>query len=166
MSIPESNLPQFDAQPVNEVVLDLQFSSLAGLSTPQLGLLWQEFRAQFPKVEEHPPLDRRMFALEPRPQPSVSVRLQPLNTLGPRRVWFVSETGTELIQIQQDRFIFNWRKLKNEAYPRYPHVRESFSRALDTFRRFLAKEKIGDTDRKSTRLNSSHIQKSRMPSSA
>jgi hypothetical protein len=40
-------LPEFDNPPVVEVALSVQFEALATLRTPQIGLLWQEFRDRF-----------------------------------------------------------------------------------------------------------------------
>ena len=72
------------------------------------------------------------------------------------------------------------RRLKwtlSHAYRNVPHYRKKFDAAgvhPDDFRRledlrkfpFTAKEDLRVTDRKSTRLNSSHVSESRMPSSA
>jgi uncharacterized protein (TIGR04255 family) len=50
-----------------------------------------------------------------------------------------------LIQVQQDRFVHNWRKIgKGEEYPRYERIREMFKAELGTFYQFLADEQLGD----------------------
>ena len=41
---PNTPLPEFDNPPVIEVALSVQFETLANLRTPQIGVLWQEFR--------------------------------------------------------------------------------------------------------------------------
>lgn len=43
------------------------------------------------------------------------------------RVWFLNAYRTELIQVQADRFVHNWRKLlRVEPYPCYEPSRERF----------------------------------------
>ena len=58
-------LPSFQNPPVVEVVLGVQFDAIKALGTPQIGLLWQEFREQLPKTEDQPPLEPEIeqFAL-------------------------------------------------------------------------------------------------------
>lgn len=49
------------------------------------------------------------------------------------RLWFVSETGSELVQLQRDWFARNWRQPEGAAagtYPLYPTAREAFDRDL------------------------------------
>jgi uncharacterized protein (TIGR04255 family) len=61
------------------------------------------------------------------------------------RIWFVNEAGTELIQIQQDCFVHNWRKagISDETYPRYETIRQTFEHELQTFLRFVEREGLG-----------------------
>ena len=51
------SLPDFDNPPLIEVALSVQFDPLEQLRTPQIGLLWAEFRDRFPVTQEHVPLD-------------------------------------------------------------------------------------------------------------
>jgi uncharacterized protein (TIGR04255 family) len=60
------------------------------------------------------------------------------------RCWFISDDGTELIQVQQDRFIHNWRRARpTDEYPRYEQVRQRFVRDFETFEGFLHREGLG-----------------------
>ncbi len=136
-------LPDFAAPPVTEVALSVQFDPLASLRTPQLGLLWQDFRNRFPKTEEHPPLPSVIEKFGVLGLPKVGVRFE--MTLPVPRCWFLNEAGTELIQVQQDRFVHNWRKVgQGDEYPRYECIRETFKAELDTFCQFLAREQLGE----------------------
>ena len=61
------------------------------------------------------------------------------------RVWFLSEANTALIQIQNNRFIHNWRKAGSDtAYPRYEQVRDRFREEVLAFREFLDEERLGE----------------------
>ena len=58
----------------------------------------------------------------------------------PRLLMF-SESETEVLQIQEDRFGYSWRKLSPEhEYPRYVNIRENFERELAGFQSFLSEE--------------------------
>jgi uncharacterized protein (TIGR04255 family) len=73
------------------------------------------------------------------------VRLQIVNEPMPPRVWFVSESANELLQVQHDRLIYNWRKVKTEdVYPRYPYLRNRFLEDLQSFKGFLESETLGE----------------------
>ncbi len=143
MSNSRPNLPDFTDPPVIEVALSVQFDPLAALRTPQIGLLWVEFRDRFPRMEEHPPRNPVIERFGVQRPPKASVQLE--TKLPVPRCWFLNETGTELIQVQQDRFVHNWRKVGDgDEYPRYEHVRRTFSTELDAFRKFLTREHLGE----------------------
>jgi uncharacterized protein (TIGR04255 family) len=59
------------------------------------------------------------------------------------RLWFLTEDGQRLVQVQRDHFIVNWRKLDTSApYPRYPTLRDTLIEELDVFQQFLAAESL------------------------
>jgi uncharacterized protein (TIGR04255 family) len=56
----------------------------------------------------------------------------------------LNEAGTELVQVQQDRFARNWRKAGDgDTYPRYEYIREQFQRDFGLFQDFLRKNDLG-----------------------
>jgi uncharacterized protein (TIGR04255 family) len=136
------DLPDFRNPPLAETVLSLQFEPLAGLTTAHVGLLWDRFRKQFPMIEEHPPLPPvfEKFELPSPPQIEVSFEEKPPVP----RVWFLNEAGSELIQVQSDRFIHNWRKMEGlDPYPRYEPIRDRFRDEVGVLEKFLREEKLG-----------------------
>jgi uncharacterized protein (TIGR04255 family) len=143
MSNRPSDLPDFHNPPLDEVALSVQFDPIQGLQTPQIGLFWSKLRSEFPKTEQHPPLDPVIERFGPPPRPSG--RFEISNAPPAPRCWFLKEDSTELIQVQQDRFIHNWRSLgTGDSYPRYEHVRSQFKSELETFCDFLRDEKTGE----------------------
>ncbi len=137
-------LPSFDDPPVVEVVLAVQFEPLTELRTPQIGLLWSAFRDRLPRIEEHAPLDPVMEKFGVKGPPKGSVRFEMLQRPPVPRCWFLNEAGTEIIQVQQDRFIHNWRKVgEGDEYKRYDHERDAFKNDLELFEEFLHREKVG-----------------------
>src|SRR4051812_7153289 len=136
------DLPDFRKPPVAETVLSLQFDPIERLTTVHVGLLWQQFRDQFPLIEEHPPLRPTFEKFEP-PSP-VQVEVTVEDKLPAPRVWFLNRPKSELIQVQADRFIHNWRKMESiEPYPHYEPIREKFRGEVATLEQFLKDEGLG-----------------------
>lgn len=132
-------LPSFHKPPVVEVALGVQFEALSELNTGKTGLLWSRYRKDFPVVQDHPLLDRVVETFDAKPS-SVKVELELVNR--PPRTWFMSSAEDHVIQIQQDRFVVNWRKLEKE-YPRFPHVLNLFTESFGKFLEFIEKEQVG-----------------------
>lgn len=140
-------LPDFANPPVNEVVLGVQFAPLAGLQTAHLGLLWSRFRSQFPAVEQEPPLaPQNPEDLTGAPRP-VGVQIEMSSQFPLPRLRFVSESENELLQVQNDRFIANWRRVRGgDVYPRYEHVRGYFQAGFSEFLAFVDEEGLGPVE--------------------
>jgi uncharacterized protein (TIGR04255 family) len=138
------DLPSFERPPVTEVVLSIQFASIPGFTTLHAGLLWQEFRQEYPKVSEQAPLGPAFETFGAGMPPAMPFRIGTFVVPPAPRYWFESEHGVHLLQLQQDRLIHNWRKLTSEdVYPRYPSIRETFYRELGIVSAFLARENLG-----------------------
>lgn len=137
------DLPDFTKPPVVEVAISIQFERLANLRAAHLGLLWNEFKHQFPRTEEHPPMDQPMENLGGFLPPQMRVQIETVMPVP--RVWFLNAAGTQVIQIQQDCFVHNWRKIDvpTEVYPRYEKIRSTFQDELSAFLRFAEREGIG-----------------------
>jgi uncharacterized protein (TIGR04255 family) len=121
-----AGLPDFDYPPLVEVALSIQFDALSVMEFIDLGPAWTQLRRRYPKVEEHPPLPPafEIFGMPAGP-PFVQLQLSSMPSLP--RLWFVNEAGTEVLQVQTDRFIHNWRKAGEESeYPRYERIRRTF----------------------------------------
>jgi len=73
------------------------------------------------------------------------IQMSLLDVPDPPRYWFATEAGSQLIQVQQDRFVHNWRKTTDaEPYPRYESIRKPFAENLEVFCGFLSENRIGD----------------------
>ena len=61
------------------------------------------------------------------------------------RSWFKTSAGNELIQVQSDRFLRNWRQTTEiKTYPRFPYLIERFDESWSEFKAFLANEGLGE----------------------
>ncbi len=138
----DSPRPDFNDPPVIEVVLSVQFEPLSALGVPQFGVLWERYRKKFPNTEDKPLLSSVTESFEaPKPRP---VRYEILSEPPQTRCWFKNVADTELIQVQRDRFVFNWKKTEaDEPYPRYPYVRAEFKAHFRTFETFLRDHDVG-----------------------
>lgn len=143
-----ADLPEFDLPPVIEVYLSLQFQRIAGFTPAHMGLLWQRaFRDVFPTIEQRPAIvsSPETFSSDGPGRPRVHVHVaesdQALDELS--RFWFIDRSGTQLVQVQQDRLIHNWRKVSgDEPYPRYDSIRERYRSDLLNLFSFLEAERL------------------------
>lgn len=122
-----------------------QFEPLQDLQAAHLGLLWSRYRSRFPEVEQQPPLPPLPTEDLTGRARGIEMKVEMLSAPPTPRLLFISESGTELVQVQDDRFIANWRRTKDEdVYPRYAHVRSYFEDALHEFLRFVEEERLGE----------------------
>lgn len=122
-----------------EVALSVQFERL-DVTTLRLGLVWQRFRDRFIRVEEKPELDAAFERFGPLEKTVPGVRFEVGAAPWPR-LWFINEAGNELVQVQRDRFIRNWRKTDGQPdYPRYSNLRAAFVSDWEIFAGFVTEE--------------------------
>jgi uncharacterized protein (TIGR04255 family) len=142
-----SPLPDFESPPVVEVAISLQFKPLDLLRSSHFGLLWQAFRTEgFTRTEDHGEIGAKFEDFEGQPMPRVGIRVQSFDDAPPLpRVWYLDDKQNELIQIQRDRIVVNWRQGSSpEPYPRYVSLINRFRFALRTFSAFAASENLGN----------------------
>jgi uncharacterized protein (TIGR04255 family) len=139
-----SDLPDFSNPPVAETVLSVQFERLTSMRSAHFGMYWKEIYERFSKTEERGEL-QTVVELQPEStQSAVGIQFEALEAPPTPRFWFVNKDGTELIQLQRDRFIKNWRKSKEgDKYPRYELVRERFERDFSGFQDFASRYDLG-----------------------
>lgn len=133
----EQAIPSFKNPPVIEVVWSVQFAELSWLGSPDTGVFWSSIKNRYPRCEEAPPIGHitegeHVFSSPPE-GPRMIIGPAPLN-----RQWFVSESDTELIQLQRDRLCYNWRQRgAADVYPRYPHMKAKFEESWEAFLAFV-----------------------------
>jgi uncharacterized protein (TIGR04255 family) len=135
----------FRSPPITEVSLAISFQPL-GLGVINLADLWREkFATDFPRVQEQAPirLPQERFEEPVAQVPPFAFELLPSPSLP--RLWFLNNSGTELLQVQADWFARNWRKTDeaSQPYPLYPPIREAFARDLDKLGQFSIDRGLG-----------------------
>ena len=131
-------LPSFKNPPVVETVLGVEYAPIQGWGVPFLGLYWEVIREEFPRFEVQAPIGSQIESFDQQLQPSApSVQLLPVPP--DPRVLFIARDDQRLIQLQHNRFIFNWRQGDApRPYPRYEEfVRPGFETEWARFLGFL-----------------------------
>ncbi len=136
----QTNL-SFINPPIREVAYSFQFEPIPKLHLGYLGLLWGScYQSDFPNVEHDDPLEHdieRFGSKFPAPQRRPLISL--MQSIPVPRLRFVSEDQNTLLQLQNDMFVFNWRRMPgaNTEYPRFPVLNEMFNSNLSKLEGFL-----------------------------
>jgi uncharacterized protein (TIGR04255 family) len=131
--------PSFSNPPVVEVICGITFKPIPGLLAPHLGLLWNEFREEYPECKEVDPLVPVIETFDGEDQ-----RVNPFSESFLPRIWFFSKDENGILQLQRDRLLHNWRKVRaTDQYPRFRSVAENFQKYLAIFQRFLSASNLG-----------------------
>lgn len=132
----------FEHPPVNEVAFSVQFASEVtdevGILASFLPKLRERFPGQYPGLEKQPPVPpaSETFGSGPFQQ---QIQLQLLQTPPALRYWLLSADKRFLVQIQPDRFMFNWRAQEpDDEYPHYDTLRPRFEELLGLFLEHVA----------------------------
>lgn len=131
------DFPSYRDPPVVEVACSLQYAPVAQMRLAHVGRYWAAIQDAFPLVDEKLPTARvvertdEAAAAEPRP---ILLEQMPWP-----RTWFLEKTRRRLIQVQRDKFIYNWRKLDpKDDYPRYDLISDEFFEHWQGFLAFLS----------------------------
>lgn len=132
----------FKHPPVVETVLGVQFQRLQGLTNAHLGAFWQERRADWPRIDDAPPLEEQFEAFGKQLGWNRAVHLK-LTQAPSARVQMRNAEGDRMVQLQNCRLDYNWIG-PEQAYPRYRTVRPEFDRVLGEFRNLIAEHSLGE----------------------
>jgi uncharacterized protein (TIGR04255 family) len=141
--ITSQSLPEYDNPPVIEVVCGVLFKPIETLLAPHLGLLWEKFKPEYSECKETDPLVPVIERFDEVPGGKFKISEELRLPMLPR-IWFVQASGNGIIQVQRDRFLYNWRKVQLEdEYPRYHTVIQKFRDHLSVFQAVLYEAKLG-----------------------
>ncbi len=114
------------------MVLGVQYADAVTDDATALADYWPQIRQEFPHLEKQPPLLPASEEFGAKPRES-RFQFEVLQSLTPQRYWF-SDGGNWLVQVQQDRFILNWRRREpTDVYPRYRAIRRRFEELFRPF---------------------------------
>lgn len=102
----------FDAPPLDEVTIGRQFLHRSDFLIPHFGAYWERVRDRLPKVAHAPPI------VDGAEQSEVMEEFAFLP-----RVWLLTADEAQLVQLQQNRFHYNWRRRgETSTYVRFKNV--------------------------------------------
>jgi uncharacterized protein (TIGR04255 family) len=131
--------PFYSEPPLVEVSVSAQFEPIEEIHLGYLGLIWEIYKDRYPQVEhiEELPHSIEKFGVIQRDIP----RFQFQQSMPFPRMRLTSVDNKNVIQIQKDRFVFNWRRDKSSAseYPRFDSIKSKFLTELEGFILFLEK---------------------------
>jgi uncharacterized protein (TIGR04255 family) len=134
--------PKFTNPPLVERAITIVFEKLENFTLGDFGLYWASIRDDFPVSEAAaatPPDIEKYEGFSPVQQ---SVELVPADALP--RAFFRNPDAGELVQVQPDRFTFNWLKTgPDHAYPHSEATLERFSSLYESFETFAASRGLG-----------------------
>lgn len=138
----ESRLPvKFQKPPIVEVACSVNFALPRPLKTAHIGSFWALVRDEFPHTDDVAPIATIVEQPDQNPE---TIGIQFLNLPPLRRTWMTASDGKHLIQLQEDRFIFNWKRIADDDdYPSYEKVIAGFNRQLGTFTEFVKAAELG-----------------------
>lgn len=141
-TIGNRRLPAFDRPPVVETALGVEFSPLAQWGVPHFGLFWEKIRNEYPRFQVQPPLGSQIekFGRAAAQAPALTIEFGDPARL---RCWFFNTNDVQLLQVQDSRFILNWRKATEATeYPHYATFRPQFEAEWNRFCSFLAENHL------------------------
>lgn len=127
-------LPDYDNPPLNEIAVGVHFEPLSSWQSRHIGQFWGEVSKDYPSTEDQPPI----FNIEGGPRFEI-LQLPPL-----RRTFLISRDQNFVIQLQETRFLLNWRKRQpSDIYPRFNAFFKKFVGHWGQFSDFVARENVG-----------------------
>lgn len=128
----------FANPPVVETAFAVVFAPIKSWGLLHYGLLWDRYRKVYPFSEVRLPTGSvQLEGIDLALGQNVDLRALPL------RCWFVDASKNQLIQVQNNAFIRNWRKMDEPLhYIHYDEFRPLFVEDWATYKRFLLDEQL------------------------
>jgi len=137
--------PKFSNPPLIERAISVHFRELSGFSVGDFGLFWTRIISEFPiseTAERTAPIIEQFESFRP---PLASFAVVPFPALP--RAFFRNPAAGELVQVQTDRFTFNWLKTGPEnPYPHSEATIERFFKLLLMFEQFANERGFGELE--------------------
>lgn len=140
----------FPKGPLNEVIFSLQYN-IHPFDFRLMNKIYTGIKNDYPKIEEKPPLspiyDKESLNLIQQELPRIH---------HPVRYFFIHKNGDRIIQIQEGKYLFNWRN-QNKAdtyYPRFEILKDEF---LQNWEKQIELFKQGDFNPKLNQIELTYI---------
>jgi uncharacterized protein (TIGR04255 family) len=129
-------LPKYDSPPVVETVLSVQFAPLQHYSSAHGGWFWKNYLdKEWATVQIAPRLDDQFERFGDEMIWGRGGGFRIVTQPEPERLQIIRADNERMIQIQDTRFIYNWKKQK-AGYPSYDKLLPEFQQAFSAFKKF------------------------------
>lgn len=130
-------LPSYSNPPLVEVVVGVTFRSATSVTGGHLGVYWNGVRDRFPNIQQQDPINAQIERFgATKGEPTIGFEFGSFP--GPR-LWLIDDSDAELIQVQHNMFLRNWRRYHNPeiTYPRFedsilPSFNEDYTEFVDS----------------------------------
>lgn len=124
--ISSDSSPNYSSPPVTEVILGVQFTE-AVVDLNVLASFSLSVKDTHKKRQQQPPLPRQTLAPS-GPPPPITFEIE--NQFPFPRTWFLNEDESEIVQVQGDRLVLNWRRMTPESapYPSFAEISKKFAK--------------------------------------
>ncbi|OGT20931.1 MAG: hypothetical protein A2V90_00110 [Gammaproteobacteria bacterium RBG_16_57_12] len=130
-------LPKFDNPPVIETILSAQFEHLDIFSNAHAGWFWKNYLDnQWIQVQEVPRIDDQFERFGNERGWILNRGLRIAHAPQSERTQIIRSDWQRMIQVQDSRFIYNWRKGASN-YPSYDEILPEYQELLDKFEGFV-----------------------------
>lgn len=141
-------LPSYKNPPLVETAISVQFRTIDVVGNAHLGLFWDRYlKTTYPKPFDADPIPPQieLFGSEAIRKPRLP-QFRIVASQGAARLQSVSDNDQRMVQIQNGRLVYNWRKLTDGTYPRWEVVFPSFNEVFTNFKEYLSREGLGAID--------------------
>ncbi len=145
-SMPENQVPpdlrpvDYEKPPVVETAFSFTFPPIKGWNVFHLGLFWARLRTRYPFAEARLPMGSiEIEELDLKLGPEIHLETLPL------RSFLLDSSKNQLLQVQSNSFIRNWRAVEAEQkYCHYSELKPMFAEDWNAYVEFLKSEKLSN----------------------
>lgn len=125
--------PKFRNPPLAEQAVTVSFDPIQGFDLCDFGLFWGKIRDTFPVCETAPRIETAVENFGDGVDVETGISFMPV--LLPR-AFYRGEAG-DLVQLQNDRFTFNWVKTEGRDYPHFDETFRQFAELYTAFSEYV-----------------------------
>jgi uncharacterized protein (TIGR04255 family) len=140
-------LPKFDNPPVVETVLSAQFPRLPKFHTAHAGCFISSYLDSdvWPVIEEAARIEDQTERFgDDQIWAAMGAAFRFSSGAESQRTQITRSDSTRMIQIQDSRFIYNWKKGSDGRYPSYAIIKPEFEAEYAKFQKFVEKSVLGE----------------------
>lgn len=137
----KAHRPKFATPPLFEQALSVVFERLEAFSIGDFGAFWDVVKDPFVSTEAQPLIEATIEQFAEFRPAAVMFQLIPHEEL-PRCVYRTA-SGDESIQIQRDRFVFNWSHAGGGEYPHFEATKQRFDELFSRFQSYCDGRGLG-----------------------